>query len=132
MNYRNGTNRHQAVPKNTIFVFGSNLQGIHGAGAALYALHFHNAILGKAEGLQGSSYAIPTRKKVGYKRFQTLTLEEIKKYVDNFLEFAKEHKELTFYVTPIGCGLAGWKYKDIAPFFASASENCILPPEFIF
>ena len=109
-----------------IFVFGSNLAGRHGAGAALYAGKHHGAIYGKGEGLQGTSYAIPTKDFY----IKTLPLEEIEKHVNTFLKFAEEHQELTFQITPIGCGLAGYKYNQIAPFFENCPENCKLPEEF--
>ena len=106
-----------------IFVFGSNLAGIHGAGAALYARKHHGAILGQGIGLQGDSYAIPTKDK----KIKTLPLEQIKPYVDEFILFAKSHPELTFQVTRIGCGLAGYTDKDISPMFKDAPANCNLP-----
>jgi hypothetical protein len=106
-----------------IFVFGSNLAGIHGAGAALYARKHHGAILGQGIGLQGDSYAIPTKDK----KIKTLPLEQIKPHVDEFILFAKSHPELTFQVTRIGCGLAGYTDKDISPMFKDAPANCNLP-----
>jgi len=109
-----------------IFVFGSNLSGIHGAGAAKFALDHHGAKWGQGVGLQGNSYAIPTKDK----NITTLPLTEIKMYVDHFLLFA-EDSDLTFQVTRIGCGLAGYTEKDIAPMFREAPRNCILCPEFI-
>ena len=102
-----------------IFVFGSNLAGRHGAGAALYARKHHGAIYGKGEGLQGTSYAIPTKDFY----IKTLPLEEIEKHVNTFLKFAKEHKELTFQITPIGCGLAGFKIEEIALLFINIPKN---------
>lgn len=109
-----------------IFVFGSNLAGIHGAGAALYARQHHGAIYGQGIGLQGSSYAIPTKDH----KIITLPLEIIKKYVDEFIELAKQHPEMQFQITAIGCGLAGYKPEQIAPMFKDVPENCILPEEF--
>ena len=108
-----------------VFVFGSNLAGIHGAGAALYARKHHGAILGKGIGLQGSSYAIPTKDE----HIKTLPLSTIKKHVKDFIQFANEHPEMTFKVTRIGCGLAGYKDEDIAPMFWDAPINCKLPDE---
>lgn len=110
-----------------IFVFGSNLRGAHGAGAAAYAHQHHGAILGVGVGIQGNSYGIPTKDT----RIRTLPLESIKPYVDQFIGFAKAHPELTFQVTAIGCGLAGYKPKDIAPMFADAPSNCEMPPEWV-
>lgn len=106
-----------------IFVFGSNLSGIHGAGAAKFARENHGAILGKGTGLQGNSYAIPTKDW----QIKTLPLSNIKPFVDEFLVFASQHPEMRFNVTRIGCGLAGYTDKDIAPMFRGAPENCTLP-----
>jgi hypothetical protein len=110
-----------------IFVFGSNLAGRHGRGAALYARQHHGAIYGQGVGLQRSSYAIPTKDA----NLKTLPLTEIDVHVHAFKEFAREHPEMTFHVTAIGCGLAGYKPDQIAAMFKDAPSNCILPPEFI-
>ncbi len=110
-----------------IFVFGSNLAGRHGKGAALYARQHHGAIYGQGKGRQGNSYAIPT--KGGDMR--PLPLERIGGYVAEFLQYASDNYALSFQVTPIGCGLAGFKPEQIAPMFASAPENCVLPEEFV-
>jgi hypothetical protein len=106
-----------------IFVFGSNLAGRHGKGAALYALQHHGAIYGQGRGIQGSSYAIPTKDE----RIQSLPLRTIQVYVDDFLTFARRHITLTFNVTRIGCGLAGYTDEQIAPMFRDAPHNCKLP-----
>lgn len=106
-----------------IFVFGSNLAGRHGAGAALFARQYHGAIYGQGIGLQGGSYAIPTKDR----NIKTLPLTEISKYVDEFLAFAKSRSDLEFFVTRIGCGLAGYKDKDIAPMFKNKTSNVKLP-----
>lgn len=105
-----------------IFVFGSNLSGKHGAGAALYALKHHRAIYGQGVGLQGFSYAIPTKDF----RIQTLPLHEIKKYVADFISFAQYNNDLYFHITKIGSGLAGYDWeKDIRPLFPQElPENC--------
>ena len=122
---RRFTPEHIAVLEDgEIFVFGSNLAGAHGGGAARAArLHF-GAVMGQGVGLQGQSYAIPTMHGGP---------EAIKPYVDDFILFAKQHPELTFLVTPIGCGIAGFHARDIAPLFASAIdvENIILPRQFV-
>ena len=110
-----------------IFVFGSNLAGRHGKGAALCALKEYGAVYGKGIGLQGNSYAIPTKDE----NLSTLPLDKIEHYVNVFLQFAKRHQELTFRVTRIGCGLAGYKDTDIAPMFADSPRNCILPEEWV-
>ena len=112
---------------NEVFVFGSNTAGRHGAGAALTALKHFGAVYGEGEGLQGKSYAIPTKNH----RIQTMPLNGIAYYVNRFLEFSKEHPELTFLVTPIGTGLAGLSAADIAPMFKGAPKNVVLPKDFL-
>jgi len=107
----------------SVFVFGSNLAGRHGKGAALYARQEHGAIYGVGKGLQGNSYAIPTKDE----NLKTLPLSEIKQYVKEFIIFAEEHPNLTFNVTRIGCGLAGYKDENIAPMFKNSPRNCNLP-----
>jgi hypothetical protein len=109
-----------------VFVFGSNLAGRHGKGAALFARQSRGAIYGQAEGLQGDSYAIPTKDE----RLRTLPLDRIKEGVDRFVDFARIRPELVFEVTAIGCGLAGLAPDQVAPLFARAPMNCILPAEF--
>ena len=109
----------------SIFVFGSNLAGIHGAGAALYARKHHGAIYGQGIGLQGQSYAIPTKDA----RIITLPIREITKYVNQFIDFAGRSPSMAFMVTRIGCGLAGYTDIQIAPLFKDATENCVLPNE---
>ena len=106
-----------------VFVFGSNLKGMHGGGAALAAWRHFGAKLGQGVGLQGQSYAIPTMQGGP---------ETIRPYVDEFIEFARQHRELVFYVTRIGCGIAGFRDEEIAPLFAQAVEldNVILPRSF--
>jgi len=114
---------------NEVFVFGSNLSGRHGKGAAKTALGW-GAKWGQAAGLQGKTYGIPT-KDASIRR--VLTINEIKPYVDEFVEFAKTNTQLTFLVTPIGTGLAGYKPKQIAPLFKNAVflENVYLPKVFL-
>jgi hypothetical protein len=109
------------------FVFGSNTLGKHGKGAALHARRHHGAVYGQGVGLAGDSYAIPTKDA----QLHTLPLPTILGYVRDFLDFAARHPELTFNVTAIGCGLAGYKPADIAWMFAGAPDNCRLPPEFV-
>lgn len=109
-----------------IFVFGSNLAGRHGKGAALFAKEHHGAIYGKGWGRQGNSYGIPTK---GWK-LEVLPLTEIEKYVIIFLQYAMENPELEFKVTAIGCGLAGYLPEEIAPFFKNVPKNVHLPKEF--
>ena len=109
--------------RNEIFVFGSNLAGQHAGGAARIACNRFGAIWGQGEGLQGNSYAIPTMQG---------GVETIKPYVDSFIEFAAQNPNLTFYVTKIGCGIAGFEVSEIAPLFrgALALPNVILPQAF--
>lgn len=107
-----------------IFVFGSNLAGRHGAGAALFAKQHHGAVYGIGIGPQGSAYAIPTKDQ----NLITLSVHRIREYVMEFIIYAEGHPELTFNVTRIGCGLAGYKDSDIAPMFKDAPANCHLPP----
>lgn len=109
---------------NEIFVFGSNLDGAHGGGAARIAYNRFGAVWGQGVGLQGQCYAIPTMQG---------GVETIKPYVDEFIKFARQHQEYKFLVTRIGCGIAGFKDEDIAPLFKDALEveNIILPHEFV-
>lgn len=109
---------------NEIFVFGSNLEGMHGGGAARIAHKSFGAIWGQGVGLQGQSYGIPTMHG---------GVETIIPYVDEFIEFAKAHPELHFFVTRIGCGIAGFKDEEMAPLFAKAvgMENVSLPKRFV-
>lgn len=99
-----------------IFVFGSNLAGIHGAGAAREALYNWGAEWGVGHGLTGSAYAIPTKDE----RIQTLPLTHIEVYVAQFIGFAQTSPDKYFFVTPIGCGLAGYTHGLIAPYFEPA------------
>ena len=107
-----------------VFVFGSNLAGMHGGGAARVAFRQFGAVMECGVGLRGQSYAIPTMQG---------GVETIKPYVDGFIAFAKSHPELFFYVTRIGCGIAGFKDKEIAPLFSAAMdvENVCLPESFV-
>lgn len=103
-----------------IFVFGSNLAGRHGKGAALYARKNHGAIYGVGIGMQGNSYAIPTKDEA----LRTLSLDRIATYVENFIGYALSRPDLTFSVTPIGCGLAGYRQEQIRPLFELLPPNC--------
>ena len=113
----------QRLKDNEIFVFGSNLAGAHGGGAARIAFEKFGAVMGQGVGLQGQSYAIPTMQG---------GVDTILPYVEEFIAFAKQHSELTFLVTRIGCGIAGFTPAEIAPLFASAVEveNIYLPQDF--
>lgn len=109
-----------------IFVFGSNLAGRHGKGAALDALKFHGAVYGVGYGRTGNSYAIPTK---GH-YLEVLSLAAIQLHVSAFIIYAITHPHSTFRVTAIGTGLAGYTPAQIGPMFAGAPANCRLPPEF--
>ncbi len=113
-----------SLAENEIFVFGSNLAGFHGGGAARVAHQRFGAVWGQGVGLQGQSYAIPTMQG---------GVETIRPYVDEFIVFARQHPELTFLVTRIGCGIAGFTDEDIAPLFKEALgvDNIILPATFL-
>ena len=113
------------LKENEIFVFGSNLDGMHGGGAARAAYNKFGAIWGQGVGLQGQSYAIPTMHG---------GVDVIKPYVDEFIDFAKSHTELKFLVTRIGCGIAGFTDEEIAPLFKDAIEieNIYLPKSFYY
>jgi hypothetical protein len=115
--YRITPEEIKEINENEIFVFGSNESGRHGKGAAKTALGW-GAIWGQAEGIQGKTYGIPTKDASIRK---TLRVDQIKPYVDRFIECATKRPELKFYVTEIGCGLAGMKPKHIAPLF----QNCV-------
>jgi len=126
----NGIERPAATPDfitelkpDEVFVFGSNLAGSHGGGAAYVAWRKFGAIMGQGVGLQGQSYGIPTMHG---------GMEAIRPYVDEFIAFAKEHPELFFYVTRIGCGIAGFRDEEIAPLFTAARgvPNICLPESF--
>lgn len=108
---------------NGVFVFGSNLAGRHGKGAALTARRLYGAKQGQGKGLQGDSYAIPTK---GYD-MEVLELPTIARHVRRFIQFAQHNRNLTFNVTRIGCGLAGYTEAEIAPMFLDAPTNCHLP-----
>lgn len=116
--------RIEELKADEIFVFGSNLEGMHGAGAAYVAFQKFGAVMGCGIGLRGQSYAIPTMQG---------GVETIKPYVDEFITFAKSRPDLFFYVTRIGCGIAGFRDRDIAPLFKDAAgvENICLPKSFM-
>ncbi len=113
-----------SLGKDDIFVFGSNLAGIHAGGAARVAYERFGAIMGQGVGIQGQSYAIPTMQG---------GVDTIKPYVDEFIALAREWDQNTFYVTRIGCGIAGFTDEEIAPLFAEALElyNVRLPESFV-
>lgn len=120
---RIASNHITTLQPNEIFVFGSNLSGMHDGGAARLAYQKFGAIWGQGVGLQGQSYGIPTMQG---------GVDTIKPYVDEFIEFAKTHSQLNFLVTEIGCGIAGFSVEEIAPLFEQAIEveNIYLPERF--
>lgn len=119
----------KTLQPNEVFVFGSNEAGKHYGGAANTALTHFGAILGQGVGLQGQSYAIPSLDG----NFARLPLENIGRYVEEFIAFAISRPELQFHVTLIGCGIAGFKVEEIAPLFRAAIpvENIWLPKRFV-
>jgi len=104
----------------TVFVFGSNEAGIHGAGAAKTAYEKYGARWGKGYGHYEDSFAIPTKDL----EIETLPIARVRQYVEGFLAYAAGHRKLTFKVSRLGCGLAGFKDADIAPLFINATTNC--------
>lgn len=112
-----------SAPDDRVFVFGSNLSGFHGAGAALAAYKYYGAKLRIGSGLVGRSYAIPTKDEFVQ---NTLPLDEIAKYVAQFVIFTQNHPEMKFFVTRVGCGLAGLRDIDMAVMFYEA-HNCSFP-----
>lgn len=112
-----------SLKENEVFVFGSNLAGMHGGGAARVARLRFGAIMGQGVGMQGQSYGIPTMQG---------GVDTIRPYVDEFINYAKAHPEKHFLVTPIGCGIAGFESEDIAPLFNEARlvQNVSLPESF--
>jgi hypothetical protein len=109
-----------------VFVFGSNLAGRHGKGAALGARLHRGAIYGRGVGPQGNAYAIPTKDR----QLRVLPLQVIRAYVGEFLNYAPRQPNISFELTPIGCGLAGYRPEQIAPMFSDAPPNVILPDAF--
>lgn len=120
---RNTNDNIERLSTDEVFVFGSNLAGFHGGGAAAFAFRKFGAKWGKGVGHYGQTYAIPTMQG---------GVDTIRPYVDEFIVYAKRHPELTFLVTKIGCGIAGFNCDEIAPLFAETvnMENVYLPAEF--
>lgn len=113
------------VYQDRIFVFGSNLAGRHGLGAALFARRYYGAEYGVGVGPTGRAFAIPTKDQ----NLKTLPLDVIRLHARAFIDYANAHPELTFELTPIGCGLAGYKHYQIAPFFKGVPKNVNIPIE---
>ncbi len=120
--HRVASDRIANLDDNEIFVFGSNIQGMHGGGAAWYANRNFGAEWGVGEGLTGRTYALPTMEGEA----------SMQKAIENFTECARRHPELTFLVTAVGCGIAGYTPQEVAPYFSEASklENVWLPQVF--
>lgn len=123
MNYKFTPENITSLGRDEVFVFGSNLAGNHAGGAARVARELFGAIMGQGVGMQGQSYAIPTMQG---------GVDTIKPYVDDFIKLARECDQTTFYVTRIGCGIAGFTDEQIAPLFDAAFElpNVVLPESF--
>ena len=123
MKGRISPDRINDLNENEIFVFGSNLEGSHGGGAAVIASKKFGAVWGQGVGIQGQSYGIPTMHG---------GVSSIKPYIDEFINFAKKNPTLDFLVTRIGCGIAGFREEEIAPMFKTAIqlENVYLPDTF--
>lgn len=115
----------QPTGANELFVFGSNLSGIHGAGAARAAFEKFDAEWGVGFGKTGRTFAIPTKDWV----IDSLTLDEIRVFVRQFVKYTHDNLQNRYFVTRVGCGLAGWKDSDIAPMFKGCSTNCSFPEE---
>lgn len=113
----------KSLAPNEVFVFGSNLAGMHGGGAARMAHLYFGAVMGNGDGIQGQSYAIPTMQG---------GVDTIRPYVDKFIAYARQHPDRQFLVTRIGCGIAGFSPDEIAPLFSDARdvENISLPQDF--
>lgn len=111
--------------KDQYFVFGSNLRGAHGAGAARHAVDHYGAEYGNPIGLQGRSYALPTKDRY----IKTLPINDIVRYIQIFKQFTLDQPNKEFFVTAVGTGLAGYRHEDIAPWFIGCGDNCIFPVE---
>ena len=105
-----------------IYVFGSNLAGRHGVGSAKVAREQYRAEYGVGVGRTGDAYAIPTKDH----SLVTLPIEVIEAHIKDFMGYAKQHPELKFYITRVGCGLSGYKHQQMAPLFKDAPANCEL------
>ena len=116
----------KSLPEDTVFVFGSNLAGTHQGGAAKIALQHFGAIKGAGRGWAGQSYAIPTMNE----HLQQMPLSQIEHYIDDFKIYTKNHPKNTYFITSVGCGVAGYKVEEIAPMFKGISKNVIFPVSF--
>ncbi|ESK56596.1 A1S_2505 family phage non-structural protein [Acinetobacter tjernbergiae] len=114
------------LPEDTVFVFGSNLAGIHDSGAARVAAQHFAAVKGVGRGWAGQSFAIPTLNE----HIQQMPLSQIEHYVDDFKVYAKHHPKMKYFLTALGCGIAGYKVSEIAPLFKGIHPNVIFPESF--
>jgi len=133
--------RYKTVPKkriaedmvlslklNEIFIFGSNLSGHHAGGAASYARKNFGAMQGISTGRSGRTYAIPTLTQ----QYEKLSIEGIHYHIEEFISYAHLFPHMTFKVSAIGCGIAGFTVEEIAPLFQKAItvKNIQLPEIF--
>ena len=116
----------KSLPEDTIFVFGSNLAGQHAGGAARTAQQHFGALKGVGRGWSGQSFAIPTMNE----HLQQMPLSQIQHYVDDFKIYTKNHPKQKYFLTSIGCGVAGYTVEEIAPMFKGISHNVIFPVSF--
>lgn len=123
------------LPSGFLFVFGSNRAGIHGAGSAKAAVTYFGARYGQGEGLQGRSYALPTKYLAEHRKLKTLSLEEIEKHLETFIAFASKHTEMKFYLSAFGTMLAGYSTPEIAGLFCGKygewAERCVFPLDWL-
>ncbi len=116
----------KTLPEDTVFVFGSNLAGTHQGGAAKTAHLFFGATKGVGRGWAGQSFAIPTMNE----HLQQMPLSQIQHYIDDFKIYAKNHPKMKYFITSVGCGVAGYKVEEIAPMFKGIARNVIFPVSF--
>ena len=116
----------KSLAPNFVFVFGSNLAGKHAGGAARTALAHFGAMSGVGRGWSGQSFAIPTMNE----HLQQMPLSQIQHYIDDFKIYAKNHPKITYFITSLGCGVAGYKVEEIAPMFKGIAKNVIFPASF--
>ena len=116
----------KSLPEDTIFVFGSNMAGTHAGGAAKTALLHFGAMKGVGRGWAGQSFAIPTMNE----HLQQMPLSQIQHYIDDFKIYTKNHPKSKYFITSVGCGVAGYKVEEIAPMFKGISHNVIFPVSF--
>lgn len=116
----------KSLTEDTVFVFGSNLAGTHAGGAAKTALLHFGAIKEVGRGWSGQSYAIPTMNE----HLQQMPLSQIQHYIEDFKIYTKNHPKIKYFITSLGCGVAGYKVEEIAPMFKGISKNVIFPASF--